>query len=371
MPMAASVTEEETTQNDNQNQTVEEERESFTCAMLLVNASVLPLALKTVVDLGVLGVLDVLSMADPDVGLTAAEIAERIPTRNPEAPGMLERILRLLMNEGVVYCSSELFYEAPMKYRLGRVGKYFVRDENGVSLAPLMTLAHDKVYLETWSHLKDAILEGGTPFNRAHGTHLFEYSARDARFSQVYNTAMFNHTTLVFKKILESYSGFENLKQVVDVGGGIGVALSLITFKYPFINAINFDLPHVIQHAPPFPGVKHVEGDMFKSVPKEDAIILKWILRDWDDEHCLKLLKNCYMSVPVDGKIIVVEQILPTFAEITAVSKDKSQLDMVSLTQTPGKRNGCKVTFSIWQSVLDLKVSVMYHMFITIRLWSS
>jgi hypothetical protein len=147
MPMAASVTEEETTQNDNQNQTVEEERESFTCAMLLVNASVLPLALKTVVDLGV---LDVLSMADPDVGLTAAEIAERIPTRNPEAPGMLERILRLLMNEGVVYCSSDLFDEAPMKYRLGRVGKYFVRAENGVSLAPLMTLAHDKVYLETW-----------------------------------------------------------------------------------------------------------------------------------------------------------------------------------------------------------------------------
>jgi caffeic acid 3-O-methyltransferase len=69
---------------------------------------------------------------------------------------------------------------------------------------------------------------------------------------------------------------------------------------------------------------------------KEIMDILQWILRDWDDEHCLKLLKNCYMSVPVDGKIIVVEQILPTFAEISAVSKDKSQLDMVSLTQTPG-----------------------------------
>ncbi|KAJ6873123.1 caffeic acid 3-O-methyltransferase-like [Populus alba x Populus x berolinensis] len=362
MPMAASVTEEETTHNDNQKQTVEEERESFTGAMRLVNASVLPLALKTVVDLGV---LDVLSMADPDVGLTAAEISERIPTRNPEAPGMLERILRLLMNEGVVYCSSQLFDEAPMKYRLGRVGKCFVRDENGVSLAPLMALAHDKVYLETWSHLKDAILEGGTPFNRAHGTHLFEYSARDARFSQVYNTAMFNHTTLVFKKMLESYRGFENLKQVVDVGGGIGVALSLITFKYPFINAINFDLPHVIQHAPPFPGVKHVEGDMFKSVPKGDAIILKWILRDWDDEHCLKLLKNCYMSVPVDGKIIVVEQILPTFAEITAVSKDKSQLDMVSLTQTPGGKERMQgdlfnLAFSAGFKGVSL-VSYVYH----------
>ncbi|KAJ6328885.1 hypothetical protein OIU77_010545 [Salix suchowensis] len=256
-------------------QTVEEERESFTNAMTLVNASVLPLALKTVIDLGV---LEVLATADPDVGLTAAEIAKRIHALNPEAPVMLERILRLLMSEGVVYCSHALFDEAPMKYRLGRVGKYFVRDDSGVSLAPLMALAHDKVYLETWSNLKDAILEGRTPFNRAHGTNLFEYSARDARFSQVYNTAMFNHTNLVFKKILESYSGFENLKQVVDVGGGIGVALSLIAFKYPFIKAINFDLPHVIQHAPPFPGVKHVEGDMFKSVPKGDAIILKVIL---------------------------------------------------------------------------------------------
>ncbi|KAJ6679912.1 O-METHYLTRANSFERASE [Salix purpurea] len=362
MPMAASVTEEEATQNDNQKQTVEEERESFTNAMTLVNASVLPLALKTVIDLGV---LEVLATADPDVGLTAAEIAKRIPALNPEAPVMLERILRLLMSEGVVYCSHALFDEAPMKYRLGRVGKYFVRDDSGVSLAPLMALAHDKVYLETWSNLKDAILEGRTPFNRAHGTNLFEYSARDARFSQVYNTAMFNHTNLVFKKILESYSGFENLKQVVDVGGGIGVALSLIAFKYPFINAINFDLPHVIQHAPPFPGVKHVEGDMFKSVPKGDAIILKWILHDWDDEHCLTLLKNCYLSVPADGKIIVVEQILPTFAEITAVSRDKSQHDMISLTQTPGGKERMQnqlfnLAFSAGFKSVRL-VSYVYH----------
>ncbi|KAJ6343892.1 hypothetical protein OIU76_005608 [Salix suchowensis] len=329
MPMAASVTEEEATQNDNHKQTVEEERESFTNAMTLVNASVLPLALKTVIDLGA---LEVLATADPDVGLTAAEIAKRIPALNPEAPVMLERILRLLMNEGVVYCSHALFDEAPMKYRLGRVGKYFVRDDSGVSLAPLMALAHDKVYLETWSNLKDAILEGRTPFNRAHGTNLFEYSARDARFSQVYNTAMFNHTNLVFKKILESYSGFENLKQVVDVGGGIGVALSLIAFKYPFINAINFDLPHVIQHAPPFPGVKHVEGDMFKSVPKGDAIILK---------------------------------ILPTFAEITAVSRDKSQHDMISLTQTPGGKERMQnqlfnLAFSAGFKSVRL-VSYVYH----------
>lgn len=104
------------------------------------------------------------------------------------------------------------------------------------------------------SQLKDAILEGGIPFNRVHGTHAFEYPALDPRFNQVFNTAMFNHTTVVMKKILESYKGFEQLKQLVDVGGGLGVALNLITSKYPHIKAINFDLPHVIQHAPHYPG---------------------------------------------------------------------------------------------------------------------
>lgn len=105
------------------------------------------------------------------------------------------------------------------------------------------------------SQLKNAILEGGLPFNKVHGMHAYEHAGRDGRFSQVFNTAMFSHTAIVVKKILDSYKVFENLKQVVDVGGGIGVALNLITSKYPNIKGINFDLPHVIKHAPPFPGM--------------------------------------------------------------------------------------------------------------------
>ena len=66
---------------------------------------------------------------------------------------------------------------------------------------------------------------------------------------------MFNHTTVIVNKILESYKGFGHLKQVVDVGGGLGTTLGIITSKYPSIKAINFDLPHVIQHALPYPGI--------------------------------------------------------------------------------------------------------------------
>lgn len=109
--------------------------------------------------------------------------------------------------------------------------------------------------MDVRSQLNNAILEGGLPFNRVHGSHAYEYAGRDGRFSQVFNTGMFNHTTILVKKMLESYKGFQNLKQLVVVGGGIGVAPSLITSVFPNIKGINFDLPHVIQHAPPYPGI--------------------------------------------------------------------------------------------------------------------
>ncbi|KAL6198687.1 hypothetical protein ACLB2K_028476 [Fragaria x ananassa] len=86
---------------------------------------------------------------------------------------------------------------------------------------------------------------------------------------------MVSFTTLIMRRILDSYKGFEHLTQLVDVGGGLGVALSLITSRYPHIKGINYDLPHVIKQAPQYPGVEHVGGDMFSNIPSGDAIFMK------------------------------------------------------------------------------------------------
>jgi len=68
---------------------------------------------------------------------------------------------------------------------------------------------------------------------------------------------MINHTKLVMNKVLECYEGFKDIKRLVDVGGGLGVNIHLITSKYPHIHGINFDLPHVIQHAPSYLGMTY------------------------------------------------------------------------------------------------------------------
>jgi caffeic acid 3-O-methyltransferase len=140
------------------------------------------------------------------------------------------------------------------RYGLGPPCKFLLRDQDGVSLSPLLLVHQDKVYMESWYYLKDAVLEGGIPFNKAYGMGLFEYQRTDPRLKEIFNKSMHHHTTMIMKKILENYTGFQGLQSLVDVGGGTGANLSLITAKYPQIKAINFDMPHVIHDAQQFPG---------------------------------------------------------------------------------------------------------------------
>ncbi|CAN0875629.1 Flavone 3'-O-methyltransferase 1 [Linum grandiflorum] len=101
---------------------------------------------------------------------------------------------------------------------------------------------------------KNAMLEGGVPFNRVHGTNVFEYSLLNPKFNQIFNDAMFNYSNMVIKEVLDSYQGFPRLNLVVDVGGGLGHTIKAIKSKHPHTKDINFGLPHVINKAPNISG---------------------------------------------------------------------------------------------------------------------
>ncbi|KAG5036792.1 hypothetical protein JHK82_017575 [Glycine max] len=318
---------------------VEEEQDGILFAMNMMSTMVYPFVVRTAVELGI---FDIIAKAGEGAKLSAEEIIEQLGTKNPEAPTMLDRLLRLLASHSML--SSSLDAEdlqhgqnSPKRlYSLTYASKYFVTDADGVSFGATLNLLLDKVFLESWTELKGAILEGGVAFNRVHGMHSFEYPAVDPRFNDVFNKAMFNLTTIVMKRVLEFYEGFKNINRLVDVGGGLGINLNLITSKYPHVQGVNFDLPHVIEHAPTYPGIEHVGGDMFESVPNGDAIFMKWILHDWSDEQCLKLLKNCHKAIPSDGKVIVVDLILPILPESTVTAKSGFQADLLMMTQNSG-----------------------------------
>ncbi|KAJ0024330.1 hypothetical protein Pint_08155 [Pistacia integerrima] len=321
-----------------------EEEEVGKLAIRLANAVILPMVLKSALELNL---IDIISASADGAFLSTSEIATRIVTKNPDAPVLLDRMLRLLASYDILKCSVRTGEDGEVErvYGASPICKFLVKNQDGGSVAPLFLLHHDKIFNESWYHLNDVVLEGGIPFNRAYGMTAFEYPGTDQRFNWVFNQAMSNHTTLIMKKVLDVYKGFEGLKVLVDVGGGIGVTLDIITSKYPHIEGINFDLPHVLADAPSYPGVKHVGGDMFVSVPKGDAIFMKWILHDWSDEHCLKLLKNCCEALPNSGKVIIVESILPVIPMDNVSSHIVFEQDLLMLAQNPGGKERTQKEF--------------------------
>ncbi|GMH18322.1 hypothetical protein Nepgr_020163 [Nepenthes gracilis] len=313
---------------------IEDDDELFSYALALVSGSVPAMVLKAIVELDV---LEVIKRAGPGAYLSPAKIVAELPTNNPDAAVMLDRMLRLLASYSVVTCSVQMLSNGCTEwlYGLAPVCKFLTKNEDGVSLAAFC-LIQDRVRFESWQFMKEVVLQGGSPFNKALGTTMFEYNGENPKFNDVFNNAMSNHSTLIMKKILETYKGFEGLSSLVDVGGGIGATLSMIVSKYPTIKGINFDLPHVIKDAPSFPGVQHIAGDMFVSIPKGDAIFMKWICHNWSDEHCMKLLRNCYASLPHHSKVIVCESIIPTAPGSTATTKALFHMDTIMMAHLPG-----------------------------------
>ncbi|KMZ58219.1 Glutathione S-transferase-O-methyltransferase fusion protein 13 [Zostera marina] len=345
-PDKLSKTIDEKTIDDSKQQ--QEIDRAFIYARQLTFNPALSMTLKVVIELGV---LDVIANVGFDKFLSPKEIASKLSIINPNAPIMLNRMLRLLASHNIVICKlksdgncDEDTIVGTTLYGIDPISKYFVKNKDGVSLAPMLVAIQDEVYMKSWYYLKEAVMTGGIPFNMAYGMSAFEYHSIDTRFNNLFNKAFFNITILNMKKILHSYNGFESIKKLVDVGGGTGANLNIIISQHPTIKGVNFDLPHVIKNAPLFKGVEHVGGDMFEKVPSGDAIFMKFILHDWSDDHCVKLLKNCWQQLPKNGMVIVCELILP-------VEPQENNLafynDMSMLTLNPGGKERTESEYSL------------------------
>ncbi|KAL6315539.1 hypothetical protein AAG906_000841 [Vitis piasezkii] len=234
------------------------------------SSHVFPTILNTAVELNL---FEIIARAGPGAYASPSEIASQLPTQNPNAPCLIDRMLRLFASHSLLSYSLRTLEDGRVDrlYGLTPACKFFLRSDDG-SLASMSTLASHRAMREVWPHLKDAILEGGNQFQKVHGMSMFEYMDKDPTLNKAFNEAMVG------------------LASLVDVGGGTGASLNMIISKYPSIKGINFDLPHVAQTAPTYPGIEHVGGSMLVSIPKADAIMIKNICHNWSDEHLIDMI---------------------------------------------------------------------------------
>ncbi|KAI4318663.1 hypothetical protein MLD38_032339 [Melastoma candidum] len=92
---------------------------------------------------------------------------------------------------------------------------------------------------------------------------------------------------------------------------------------------------------------------MFEEVPKADAAFLMWVLHDWSDNDCIRILKNCSDAVPKDkGKVIIVEAVIEEDEEEGEGDELRGvrlTLDMVMMAHT---KEGKERTRREWEYLL-------------------
>ena len=264
-------------------------------------------ALKAVIELRIADILD--RYGKP---LSLSQIVENIEDAPSPDASLLQRVLRVMVRRKIF--SAQESETGETLFGLTRASKWILRDTK-MTLAPMLLLENHPIHLNPAHYISEIIREGtknGTAFFKCHGHEQFEMTGLDPEYNRLFNEGMVCTARVVSKAVITGYKdGFNQIKSLVDVGGGIGGSLSEIVRAYPHINAINFDLPHVVATAPKYDGITHVGGDMFVSIPSADAIYMKWILHDWSDEHCVKILKNCRKAIPEKtGKVIIVDHVL-------------------------------------------------------------
>ncbi|XP_054789886.1 isoliquiritigenin 2'-O-methyltransferase-like [Prosopis cineraria] len=293
-----------------------------------------------------LNLFDIIAKGSPNNGgglITVSEIASQLPVpMSKVSTSKLDRVLRFLVSFSVLTCSARSNEEdgsMEKLYGLSPTGKYFLKKQDGTpawaSLFP--KLSYHPYMARVWLHCKEAVLDGGVDiFKKLNGQRMYEYVEKDVELKNLFQRTMAEISALHMEKILEVYKGFEGISQLVDVAGGIGQSLMMIISKYPSLHGVNFDLPRVVQDAPHFPGLTHVGGDMFKSVPEGEAIMIKGTTHNWSDEKCVLLFRNCREALKEGGKVIVIDLMMPQDPEMTMSAKYLSLLDSVMLLQGGG-----------------------------------
>ncbi|KAH7312620.1 putative O-methyltransferase [Stachybotrys elegans] len=102
---------------------------------------------------------------------------------------------------------------------------------------------------------------------------------------------------------------------VVDIGGSHGDVAFELARSFPDLRLIVQDLPKVIAGANQQSGlnVEFMEHDFFSEQPAKgaDVYIFRWILHNWPDSYCMRILKALVGALKAGSKVIVMDLVLP------------------------------------------------------------
>lgn len=224
--------------------------------------------------------------------ITSDEVSKKI---NAD-PGATNRLMNALCGMGLLKKVKDKFYNSDLS------SKYLVKGKPEF----MENLYHTNHLWDTWSYLTESVKQGSS-FKG-------DQNKRDkVDWVEAFLGAM-HYRGVKQGKILSMMIDLNNVKKMLDVGGGSAAFSMELVKKNPSINAVVLDLPHVIPLTKKYVSEERlldnfsfIEGDYltkdFES--NYDLILLSAIIHINSYEQNKMLIKKCAEALNKNGMIII------------------------------------------------------------------
>ncbi|KAF5831956.1 O-methyltransferase-domain-containing protein [Dunaliella salina] len=213
-------------------------------------------------------------------------------------------------------------------------------------------------HAESQNKLFETVKTGQPGCKLAFGAdHLFQLLDKDPMEHEIFNQGMTSHSNMQGKIVAASYD-FSKCKKVVDVGGSKGTLVQLILDAHPGLPlGISLDRKELIDTLPPLPANSRLQfatGDFFEPLPESvhgaDVVLMKFIMHDWGDADCKRILDNCKAILAPGGLIMCVEMVMGETAGAAPGSLPIYQQAM-DLTMLSVLKRGRERTLKDWDGL--------------------
>lgn len=192
-----------------------------------------------------------------------------------------------------------------------------------------------------WGDLAATLRSGDAAFRRQNGMSIFAWFDANPHEGRAFASGLSGLTLSEASAIAASYR-FPRAGVVCDLAGGAGALLGEVLRQTPEARGILVEAPLVLREAAKYLGslglaerVDLQQGDLFGDLrATADVYLLKWILHDWDDADCVRLLRNVAATMPAGAKLLAIEGV----QQRSTAHARFSAIDLQMLVVTDGGR---------------------------------
>ncbi|KAL6905509.1 hypothetical protein ACP4OV_003110 [Aristida adscensionis] len=308
-----------------------------------------PMALHCAIELGIPA-----AISDLGGAATLSELHAVLPVAPSKRP-CLSRLMRFLAASGVFgeditapagAAAGEACGGGGARYRLTPASRYLVHDAGSRQFAAnaVLTPFHfaASLRLPEWLQIEnDGAAAAATPFAMAHGgADYWGVVGREAELGASFGETMGSDSRFVAQIVVgECGEVFAGVRSLVDVGGRDGTMAKAIATAFPAMRCSVLELPAVVDGMPADGMVEFVAGDMMEFIPPADAVLLKFVLHDWSDEDCVRILKRSKEAISTQepkGKVIIIDTVVGS-AESKEILEAQLLMDLNMMVVVAGK----------------------------------